>query len=1010
MKNTVSKQQIKDLTVKILLEELNNLRAVLSEEEKDDEFKLDVPIAKLKKGDKFMLPSQNTEESDATYEVIELTDKDYIVKQTVKGDKNPIEKKLPIKKTDKLIEDGDFVIIKGGDSTKTANPKEPEDKDKTDSDPEQDSEQDDQQDDQDADTKEKGSSAWEKVKYVLAKVGGRYKVNGKIFGKRKIRDEEREKIKTLLDKTSNKILKDIDNKVKETYKEFPNNEKGADFLSGVEQIASVYDTIVQKTSKEAPDQIPVDAANEMINDLRDYVKNLLDVELKAFYATVDEQHEHEEYMNMLLEDAASDLRAKLQAARKERSAQGDTADFKSSKIDTLKSNKLPLTLAGVGASFGAFSWLVNTEWFKSLFDVATTENYTELVKEASTQLTDIKENEGVYKLLSRVTDTKLDGNSSPQQFVDVLKQIGGGDANKGVDLLCQKGGVMMKPEEASQGLKEFLKNPNQYKNVGELFTGQASGTGKLVPTDTTLYGTISGRQLTTVVLKLIPKIFTKTAIKTGAGYAVAKGLGNVLGPIGIGLLIAGATVKLMRAKGLKTSRAATLNSLYQSLRNIPGGEIVNAEGPVNTEIKVDPIVAPPAPKGAKDTEGPVFIPFDSETGDTGTKDKGAAAASSDEKDKEKAEPGKEKAPETSASKEGEKEKEKEGEKGVEEKSKQDYDKLYKILKSTFRYIGDNKTNLYSPTKKITEAFLVEERYIKSTAAYEYIADKVGIKKLQAFENVLRKIEAVKSAVNNMPKGVDPKLDDIINDLRTNPLNKIVFTDFLNITYSQKPEQERQLNNLVDFINFLFDTIYKKTAAKENLVDKAFSMATEKVKEAKQSVQTNKIRKDLAVKTNKYGKNVVRYIITFLLDSYKLFKYLHNMKKGGDSAVKAADTAKDDTSSVSVATTVTAKDMPKKPKKTEEEGEIVLKSGDVYKNVKDPKITYTIIRTGRNVVYTQSNRGDDEIMMNAQEFKGYIEGGTIVKVTGEEKPETEAPVKKEEIPVSTKKVRKKKASK
>lgn len=1006
MKNTVSKQQIKDLTVKILLEELNNLRAVLSEEEKDDEFKLDVPIAKLKKGDKFMLPSQNTEESDATYEVIELTDKDYIVKQTVKGDKNPIEKKLPIKKTDKLIEDGDFVIIKGGDSTKTANPKEPENKDKPDSDPEQDSEQDDQQDDQDADTKEKGSSAWEKVKYVLAKVGGRYKVNGKIFGKRKIRDEEREKIKTLLDKTSNKILKDIDNKIKETYKEFPNNEKGADFLSGVEQIASVYDTIVQKTSKEAPDQIPVDAANEMINDLRDYVKNLLDVELKAFYATVDEQHEHEEYMNMLLEDAASDLRAKLQAARKERSAQGDTADFKSSKIDTLKSNKLPLTLAGVGASFGAFSWLVNTEWFKSLFDVATTENYTELVKEASTQLTDIKENEGVYKLLSRVTDTKLDGNSSPQQFVDVLKQIGGGDANKGVDLLCQKGGVMMKPEEASQGLKEFLKNPNQYKNVGELFTGQASGTGKLVPTDTTLYGTISGRQLTTVVLKLIPKIFTKTAIKTGAGYAVAKGLGNVLGPIGIGLLIAGATVKLMRAKGLKTSRAATLNSLYQSLRNIPGGEIVNAEGPVNTEIKVDPIVVPPAPKGAKDTEGPVFIPFDSETGDTGTKDKGAAAASSDEKDKEKAEPGKEKAPETPASKEGEKEKE--GEKGVEEKSKQDYDKLYKILKSTFRYIGDNKTNLYSPTKKITEAFLVEERYIKSTAAYEYIADKVGIKKLQAFENVLRKIEAVKSAVNNMPKGVDPKLDDIINDLRTNPLNKIVFTDFLNITYSQKPEQERQLNNLVDFINFLFDTIYKKTAAKENLVDKAFSMATEKVKEAKQSVQTNKIRKDLAVKTNKYGKNVVRYIITFLLDSYKLFKYLHNMKKGGDSAVKAADTAKDDTSSVSVATTVTAKDMPKKSEKKK-----IGIEGSVYQNQKGT-VKYTIQRVmsdDKTVVYTQSNKGKEEQKISIEDFKGLTKKGGLWKKVGVKKEEEPtASTKEKEVPVSTKKVRKKKASK
>jgi hypothetical protein len=93
----------------------------------------------------------------------------------------------------------------------------------------------------------------------------------------------------------------------------------------------------------------------------------------------------------------------------------------------------------------------------------------------------------------------------------------------------------------------------------------------LSPINTTLYGTISGKQLATILIQKIPGIIVKGGVKVGAGYAAAKGLANVLGPIGVGLLAAGALVKLMRVKGQKQSRAKTLNDLYQSLRNVEGG-------------------------------------------------------------------------------------------------------------------------------------------------------------------------------------------------------------------------------------------------------------------------------------------------------------------------------------------------------------------------------------------------------------------------------------------------------
>lgn len=734
------------------------------------------------------------------------------------------------------------------------------------------------------DKKEKGASVWEKTKYIIAKAGGRYKVNGKLFKKKKIREEEKKKIEDILQKTSNSVLKDIDSKIKQAYPEFPNNEVGKDFLSGVEQIASVYDTIVEKTKKEGADQLPVDLSNEMINDLREYVKNLLDVELKAFYATVDEQKEHEEYVEMLLEDAAADLRAKLKADREKRGGgKGKEDEFQSTKISTLRSNKLPLTLAGVGTSLGAFSWLVNTEWFKSLFNEISQENYTKLVPEESKEILPIQKGDGVYKFLSKTTGINLDGTQDPQKLVDALKQIGGGDANKGVELLCQKDGVMMRPEDAEKGLKAFLKNPDQYNNLGQFFRGEATGTGKLVPTDTTLYGTISGRQMVTTLVKMVPMMFARTSIKTGAGYAAAKGFANVLGPIGVGLLIAGAAVKLMRMKGLKTSRAATLNALYQSLRNIPGGAIVEPEGQVDTSIEPPPINVT-APSGTTAATPSTTEP----QGTTAGVEPTVEPQTSPETEPTAAEPETpatepETSPTTPEPGAEEPEKEKEGEK----EDEKDYDKLYQILKSTFKFIGDNRDRLYFKEK---DNVVTEVKYISSTEAYSEIAKKVGLRKLQAFESLLKKIDAIRNVVYKIPPGVDKDLNAILKKFIENPIKDINFDTLLNIQYSKKGKQKQELDNLVNLINTLFDNIYKKSAEKGNMVDKAFAIVRDTMKEAKSDVKTNIIRKNITPKSGRFSTNLVRYIIMFLLDSYKLFKYLHSLKKSGSSKPDVDTTA------------------------------------------------------------------------------------------------------------------------
>jgi len=476
---------------------------------------------------------------------------------------------------------------------------------------------------------------WENIKYGLSKILPKYKVGGKnilqIKGRRVAKKDAEKKIKDILTKESNKLIRELDKEVTRVAPEFPNDKKRFTFLKGVITMGSFYDTIVSATKKQEGEKgyLPIDAANEIIVDLREIVKKYLDIDLETVYTTMESEEGRE---NILTEEELEKLKwdvltegevqmlsekgilssigkvtgaiskakdkvmdkafgAKKGSDKPQRKGSGQSAkmdktsgskEFDSKRMGKsgLESNTLPIILNMVGGAMGAYSWLANTEWFKSLFQeeitYTDTEQVTELIEQKTEVLNGIKNGEGVYAGLSRITGIPVDGNSNPQQFITQLEQIGGGDAHKGVDLLCQKGGWMMRPDEASKGLHDLVNNPDQYNNMGDFFKGSASGTGKLVDPnsglDTTLYGTKAGTFLKSILVKQLPviitKVVTKTAIKTGAAYYTAKGLGNILGPLGLTLVLTGLTVKVLREKGQRQSRAKTLNDLLQSLRDI----------------------------------------------------------------------------------------------------------------------------------------------------------------------------------------------------------------------------------------------------------------------------------------------------------------------------------------------------------------------------------------------------------------------------------------------------------
>jgi hypothetical protein len=797
--------------------------------------------------------------------------------------------------------------------------------------------------DSDKEGGETKATAWERIKYLAGKLGT-YKVNGKVwgFGKAKEKKAAEEKMKAIIEKESNIFIKDLDDNIKKTNKEFPNNVKSADFLSSVMSIAACYDSIIDATKKG---NLPVDSANGIINDLREYVKNILDVKLSGSYATVDEDVDNEEEVSKeelkqideafgLLEDKESDVRDKLNADRAARSGKNDKGDFQSTKMDTLKSNRLPLLLAGAAVSMGAYSWIANTEWFKRLFDIKFNYKDTETVRKLVTQnvdsFTDIKKGEGVYKLLSRTTGINLDGNQSPNSLVNALKQLGGGDADKGIAKLCAKGGVMMRPEDASKGLQELVDNPSKYKNLGQFFTGQASGTGKIVPTDTTLYGTIEGRALAAILTKQIPILVTnvviKSGVKTGAAYATAKGLGSVLVPLAITAVVAGVVVKLMRVKGQKSSRAATLNALYQSMRNLQGSTIVEPEGEVDSSVEVPkPPTVQSAPVKPEELQRMGIDTGDQAT-DTGKpKDKNKPKNKQQGADKPKGENddlyntlkrtfqfivnsrdslgtrradnvgrgpvGKDKkgkpAPERTTAGGDEEFKpgtpvDWKGGKGVivgkdEKKFDKDGNNKIKIKRSddvTVSVTIANIRKLQAAAKKSSAAAL-QEAYITDNELVNYLVKNLSVDKLKSFETLIKRIEILRNKIKKVKQGEDKQLNRLVDKFKSNP---IMATDFESIFSIPPGGGEKEMRRMKFYIEDLFSDLYSGKFGRMNLIDKLGSVGGGNVNAILEKYygvdDPNKSFTKDAQSKGRFKNN----LIVFLQDAVRLFQHLHQKRR------------------------------------------------------------------------------------------------------------------------------------
>jgi hypothetical protein len=695
---------------------------------------------------------------------------------------------------------------------------------------------------------------WEKVKYGLSKLG-RYKADGKILGKGETDKKAMAQIQSIIDKKGNELIKSLDANIKQTNPEFPNNEKSNDFLNTILEISAVYDSIIESVNKG---DMPIDAANGIINDLREYVKKFLDVDLTAAYSVVDENEMKKlDEAWQLNEDPdwskqsglftnigkklgglnkskqptpsnqnqntnqqgtppnssnqnskqqpsdlnANDVRSKLQA-------KGPTngKGFASTRMDTLKSNKLPLSLVSVGSALGGLSWIANTEWFKHLFDekfdYTDIKQWKSVIEKKTEGFLNIKPDKGLYSIMSQVSGHRINGYSNPTEFVEVLKQIGGGDAEKGVDLLCQKGGVMMRPQEASKILHKFLQNPNEHKYLDYLLRAGTpqQGTGKLSPINTTSLGTWDGRKLRAILIEKIPIIITKRivthGVKTGATYFALKGLAGILGPIGVAAIGTGALVKLMRMKGQKQSRAKTLNDLYQSLKDV-------------------------------ESTGNDNIPNNDNNTSKGN--------------------------------------------GID-------DDLYNSIKNLFKFIVNNRKFLgnRSADNVGSNNLVSEAKYITDKRLIAFLNKNLSADKLKLFEELINRVEVIRNKVRKINPNGDKAIQNFINDYNSNP---IIMTDFKKL-FNVDSNNPQAVNSLKAFIDDLFITIYSSKFKYANMIDNIAGIGgnINKLDEEKayNAVEPNKSFVKDAQERKGFKNNLVNFIGTTI----NLFNYLIKLRKNG----------------------------------------------------------------------------------------------------------------------------------
>jgi hypothetical protein len=438
---------------------------------------------------------------------------------------------------------------------------------------------------------------WSKIKYYMAKLPNLEK-GGKIFGRTKRTKAAAEKLEAAIAKAAEKGFGNFRKKLKADYPEFPNMESKEEFNNALLDIGAVYDSLDAVVGKG----IDAVSANAVVDALREYVSYLLDYELSDTYKHFNEGKDPEEDLEEAVGKVASTAAPERRTPRRtgtpggggapedpnapkgkftKRGAQGDSVE--SATMAGLASNKLPAILALSGAAGVLAGMLAKSGWaldaLKQLRGIKDVQQVARGVEKIRTVLSP-QSGEGFTQMFGRIVNadpSTFGPNTDPQALFGVMKTMG------------------IDPQNPTQ-LFELGVDPQAYSQA---IQGGAKTIGEMFPASNRELWLDKGTEAAAEVTKEITKKLGSGA--AGGAAAVAAGqlaaASALASTLGIGLVAAGAAVKLIRMKGKKSSRAQLLNDLAKELQPF---DVPDSQKAIDPPVDVTPA---PSPEPEDDQQG-----------------------------------------------------------------------------------------------------------------------------------------------------------------------------------------------------------------------------------------------------------------------------------------------------------------------------------------------------------------------------------------------------------------------
>ena len=439
---------------------------------------------------------------------------------------------------------------------------------------------------------------WSKIKSYMAKLPNLEK-GGKIFGRTKRTKAAADKLEAAIANAAKKGFGNFRKRIEADYPEFPNMESKEEFMNALLDIGAVYDSLDAVVGKG----IDAVSANAVVDALREYVSFLLDYELsdtyKHFNEGQDPEEELEEAVGKVASTAAPTRRTPNRTGTAggggapedpgtpkgkftKRGAQGDAVD--STALAGLASNKLPAILALSGAAGVLAGLLAKTGWaldaLKQLRGIKDAKRVMRGVEKIKTVLSP-QSGEGFTQMFGRIANADpntFGPNVTPQQLFKTMQQMG------------------IDPKNPKQ-LFEMGVDPQAYSQA---VAGGAKTIGEMFPATNKELWLDKGTEAVAEVTKEI----TKKAVGAGAGGAATVAAGQLAAAstlastLGIGLVAAGAAVKLIRIKGQKSSRAQLLSDLSKELQPF---DVPDSQQAIDPQVDVTP--GPDADQQSGEEEG-----------------------------------------------------------------------------------------------------------------------------------------------------------------------------------------------------------------------------------------------------------------------------------------------------------------------------------------------------------------------------------------------------------------------